>query len=193
MTNIDIPSKNYELNHEAHGYIKIWNVDQATGKNELIVEHNNLIVKQGADILAAALAGKPNSGITHFYIGYNTDSGFSGGPAITTSDNTGSFSTSGNYGYIRIPLAFPASYLNEATYTGNMVYFTTFLTNGGAFTEHGATFANGVKLYCLGLVNGSNPSNDTGDNLFSKVNFGPITYNSANGLAITWGITFRAI
>ena len=192
MDNVDITPIHYPLNYDAAGRIKIWRFDQETGDKELLVDKPNLIVRQGASIMASALAGQPNSGISHFYIGYNTDIGFNDQPAAALTDTCASFSSVAPYGYLRLPLAFPPSFLAETNYSLNVPYFTTFITAASGAYQNGATFGNNVRLFSLGLVNAQNPSGDNQDRLFSKVSFGPITFNSTQGLAITWGVTFRA-
>ena len=196
MNNVDISTLSYPLNNAAVGHIKIWQFSPNSGKTNVLYEAKNLIVKTGADVLASAVAGQANSGISHFYVGYSGNASFSLGaqPAITTDDTVASFPISGTEGYLRIPLAFPPAFLNETGYTGNVPYFTTFITNGTQWNQYGSqSFGTGSKLYALGLVNAQDLTSNGSDRLFSKVYFGPIDYDATHGLAITWGITFRAV
>ena len=181
------------LNQKVVGHIKLWEVNPETGEKTLLVEKNNLIVNQGADILANAMAGTPNSAISHFYINYASTSPSLVSP--TSTDTIASFASDGTHGYVRIPLAFSPALTNDGSgnYVSNVVYFTSFLTNGGNFTTSGLAFTNGVYLYALGLINGGANSNGSLDRLFSKTTFGPITWNAANGLAISWGVTFNTV
>jgi hypothetical protein len=187
----------YPLNVAANGHVKIWTVDKDFKNPVLTFNGDNTIVKGGSDILAAALSGVPNSAITHFYVGYNNDGGFTGSaePAITISDTIASFPTTGDYGYVRIPLSFPASFLTDGSgYTANIPYYTSFLVAGSVFDSYGAEFDNGSKIFALGLVNAQNSSNNSGDRLFSKIYLSPvITYDTAHGAVITWGVTFRSL
>lgn len=197
QTNVIEPtSANYPVNLAATGHVKIWNVGNDFGKPELVYQGQNLIVKSGSDILASSLSGKANSAISHFYIGYNNDPAFNVAlePAVTVTDTVTSFPTSGNYGYIRIPLAFPASYLAEVGYVANVPYFTTFLVTGGLWAPFGATLQTGSKIFALGLVNAQNSSNSSQDVLFSKIHLNPtIAYDTSHGAAISWGVTFRSL
>lgn len=193
---IEPTSANYPVNLAANGHVKIWNIGNDFGKPELVYQGQNLIVKGGSDILASALSGKSNSAISHFYIGYSNDPSFNvnAEPAVAVTDTVTSFPTSGNYGYIRIPLAFPASYLAEAGYTANVPYFTTFLVTGGSWTRFGAILQTGSKIFSLGLINAKNSSNSTEDVLFSKIYLNPtVAYDTSHGAAVSWGVTFRSL
>ena len=186
----------YPMNLAANGRVKIWTLGKDFGKPELVFQGDNLIVKGGSDVLASALGGKVNSSITHFYIGYSNDPSFNvnSEPAIAVTDTITSFPTSGNYGVIRIPLAFPASYLAESGYTGNVPYFTTFLVTGGQWTRTGAVLQTGSKIFSLGLINATNSSSSSGDILFSKIYLNPVVaYDTTHGAAISWGVTFRSL
>ena len=193
MTNIDIaPVGGYSLNQQAHGHVKMWKYDLKTGDKTLLLDNKNLIVNQGSDILASALSGMPNSHITHFYIGYTNVSSPSLG-AISVEDKFNSFPADSANGYVRIPIAFSPSFLTEDGYDNNIPYFTTFLTSGAPVITSGLALSDGVKLTSLGLINARVPDSPANDRLFSKVNFGPIVWDSTAGLAISWGITFRTV
>ena len=188
---MSINPNEYTLNKNALGRIKIWRIYLKTGQKELLVDKPNLITKQGAGILASAVAGQASSAIDHFYVGFNTASEYT--PTIAVTDTVSSFSVLNDNGYLRLPLAFPPSFLTETTYTKpNAPYFTTFITEGsGAFANPSGSFVGHPDIFIttLGLVN----AGLTQDNLFSKISFEKIKFNSGFGLAITWGITFRAI
>ena len=191
--NLEIAPANYKFNAEARGHVKIWQFNPESGEKKLLVDKDNLILRTGADVMAASLAGQPNSKISHFYIGYTSSGTTPVAPSITVGSTKAElFPTDATHGYLRVPLAFPASFLSEDNYTANVPYFTCFITNG-SYTSHGATFGNGVNLYTLGLVNAQNPSGSNQDRLFSAISFTPIQYSAANGLAIKLGVTFRAV
>jgi hypothetical protein len=191
--NVELPPIDYMLNQGAQGHVKIWQFNPESGDKKLLLEKKNLILKTGADVMASALAGLPNSKITHFYVGYTTSGTTPVAPSITAASTKANvFPTDSTHGYLRVPLAFPPGFLQESGYSGNVPYFTTFITNG-SFTSSGAAFADGANLYTLGLVNAQNPSGSNQDRLFSAITFTPITYQVAHGLAITWGVTFRAV
>ena len=130
-----------------------------------------------AAITNSFVAGNKGTGITHMYIGYVTDS--SSPPTVTVNDTVSSFAD-----YSRIPLAFSPSYSNESGYSSNLAYFTTYIT--------GSAVPNAAKINSLGLIS-STTADSSGDLLFSKISFPNIVYSSTNGLAITWGLCFRAL
>ena len=173
---MDYLDKAYTVNKDAFGRVRIWSVNPE-GSRELILEQQNTIVLGGADITAKALSGLPNTGITHMYVANDNVGAI---PTVTVNDTVTSFGST----FTRIPLTFSPNYSNEAGYTSNLVYFSVYIT--------GSTIPNGNFITSLGLVNASVPSSSSGDNLFSRIAFSPITYNSTQGLVITWGLTFRA-
>lgn len=192
--NVNAANTHYTLNNAANGHVKIWDVNTATGDKQLLLDKPNLITKLGAGVLASALAGLSNAGVTHFYVGYCASGVSPSETGPTIDDNISSFISDANNGYLRIPLSFPASFLTESGYaSANATYFTTFITSGSFGVSTGMSFANGVKFYALGLINAQSYNDPSSDRLFSKIYFGPIVYDSTHGLAITWGITFRAV
>lgn len=167
----------YIANKDMFGHVRIWQYSPATGIGELLIEKNNLITYQGAGIAARALSGLPNTAISHIYVGYSSSST---PPSPTISDTPASFST-----FVRQPLAFSPSFSNEAGYSvPNLAYFTAFIT--------GSAIPNDDYVVALGLVSATNPNDSSGDLLFSSIAFNGVQYNSTYGLAVTWGITFRA-
>ena len=185
----EVPT-NYTLNKDGKGFIRIWKHDTKTGATELITHKANTILYNGADLLAKALAGLPNSGISHFYVGFSNDPDFDveDMPAVTKEDNT--FSSSGDFGYLRVPLSFPASFGNEDNYDGNTAFFTTIITDPPTAT--GAAFGSSSRIFALGLVSAGNPTNDSADVVFSKVQFSEILFDPAFNLTVTWGVKFLA-
>ncbi|NBQ67620.1 MAG: hypothetical protein EBU46_01835 [Nitrosomonadaceae bacterium] len=177
-------------NKDCMGMIKIWKFNPKTGEKALLKDVRNTIVYSGADILAYALAGKPNSAISHFYLGYNNNEAFNvNDVAAVTKSSTGMAST-GDFGYIRVPLSFPASFSAESNYSHNTAFFTVMITNPPIPT--GAEFGSSSKIYAAGLVVAGNPEGSNQDKLFSKAQFAPITYDPSFGLTITWGVKFTA-
>jgi hypothetical protein len=182
MDHLDKP---YVVNHDAFGHVKIWKHNVKDGSTQLVVEKPNMIVYGGADVAAKALSGQPNTGITHMYVGISSSN-----TAATAAQLTDSITTFGtiNTNFVKLPIAFSPSFSNEANYTSNLVYFSVYIT--------GSTVTNGYYINSLGLVNASipttNPNTTVGDKLFSRITFTPIAYDSSHGLAICWGVTFRA-
>ena len=182
---MDLIDKNtaYTVNKDAFGRVRIWSLNPDRSFDKLIFDKPNLITNQGADIAARALSGQPYTSISHIYAGYNNTGSV---PSVAVTDTITVFNT-----YARVPLTFSPSYSNESGYSNNLVYFTVYLTGTTSPGAATTTVPNGYDIVELGLVNATstNPSND---NLFSHIAFSPITYNSTYGLAITWGLTFRA-
>lgn len=181
----------YRANRDCAGFIKVWQFDPKTGKSWLVKEINNTILYGGADLLAYALAGKANSGISHMYVGFNNNASFdiAAEPAVTKGSTT--FRTDGDYGYVRVPLTFPAAFQAQANYDHNTVFFTVMLTNPP--DSEGAEFNDDSKIHTIGLCAALNPSGNDNDVIFSRAQFTPITYDPAFGLTVTWGVRFTAI
>lgn len=190
--NIEIPSNEADhiANRHSNGVLKIWQFDAKTGFKKLLMEKRNTILYTGADVLANALAGRPNSAISHFYIGYSNNVAFNINDVAAVTKSDGAFLSTGDYGYIRVPLSFPASFAGETNYSNNSVFFTVMVTNPP--TPTGAAFGSSSKIYVAGLVAAGNPAGSNQDKLFSKAQFTPITYDPAFGLTITWGVKFTA-
>lgn len=182
MMNMDHFRENsaYTVNKDAFGHVRIWDL----GTKKLLLEKPNLITYQGADIAAKALSGQPHTSISHMYVGYTSGIIV---PPVAVGDTITNFST-----YARIPLSFSPSYASEtADYNNNLVYFTCYITGTAASGAGTVTVPNGENIVHLGLIcaGGVDPS---ADKLFSHIAFNPIAYNSTYGIAITWGLTFRA-
>ena len=176
---------------ESHGSIKIWRVNFKTGEKELLVNKPNTILYQGADILAAALVGQNGSQISHFYVGYNISGGFSG-DATAVDKTTPAFRKDANFGYLRIPLTYPASFFNDPSYSNNIPIFSILLSNAATYTVAGSpTFNTSAKIFEIGLVAAST-GDITGDKVFSRARFTPITNDPSYNLTLAWGVRFTA-
>ena len=165
----------YTVNKDAFGQVRIWSLNADKGIDKLLLDQPNLIVNQGADIAAKALSGLANTSISHIYVSYSSGTT---PPSVALTDDVSTFGT-----FARIPLSFSPSFANETNYSNNLVYFTAYIT--------GTTIPNGQNIMALGLINATT-SSSAGDKLFSKISFSPIVYQSAYGIAITWGLTFRS-
>ena len=173
-------NQNYTVNRDAFGRVRMWEHSPTLGYGKLLLDQSNIITKTGASLAAASIAGLPNSVITHMYVGYNN-----GTVTPTIEDTVSSFAT-----YAKIPLAFSPSFASSpvgsgANYVNNIVYFTVYLT--GSSSPSG--IPNSSTIDSLGLVCGAG----SGDLLFSKIAFSPVTYNASTGIAISWGVTFLAL
>lgn len=180
-----------------NGFLKIWRTEKATGKTELIVDKPNLVLYQGADLLAYSLAGRPNAKISHMYVGYIDDASLSPTPSkVIDKQYSDPFSSYVfPYGYLRLPLTFPPTFLNDTNYEHNIPIFTVMITTataqGGApFTASGPTPS---WIFEVAAVAALTPSLVTDDKLFSRVSFTPIKYDSSFNLTISWGVKFVAV
>lgn len=182
----------YQGNKDFGGFIKIWQHNSETGASKLIVDQKNTILYGGADLLAYALAGQAHARISHFYVGYNNNAGFTG-PGSPVDKTNSTFLVDADYGYLKIPLTFPASYLEEANYQHNIVVFTILLANPNPFRQGASpTFSSSSKLFEVGLVAALNPDGNNNDVVFSRAQFTPLQYDPGFNLTISWGIKFTA-
>ncbi len=169
------------------GFLKIWKVDKASGQKSLVVDKNNLILAQGAGLLASLLSGTLSSGISHMYVGFNNNSSFTP-PTIDTAYSVPFSGFTSPFGYLRVPLAFPASFLSDTNYVSNTVIFTSMVSAASSFG--GATFTSGTSnIYECALVATPGASSQT-DVVFSRVNFNQIQYDASSVLTISWGVKF---
>lgn len=194
--------QNTQLNVQFSGFYKIWKVHKVTGQKELLVSKPNLVLYQGADLLAQSLAGVKYAHISHMYIGYSNQVGFvtaNDAPVIDKENSIG-FQNYGagiysDLGYVRIPLAYNPTYVAQANYENNIAIFTTVVsTTDGSF---GAPFNDSLNapvsnIFEVGLAAALTPDNSAGDKIFSRANFESIVYDSNYNLTISWGINFTA-
>lgn len=182
------------------GFFKIWAVDPVTGKKQLLRDQKNMILNEGADLLAQALAGVPYAKISHMYIGYKNyaDNTFTR-PTIdkTYSVKFPSYTVGQNLGYLRLPLAYAPSFIAQAGYNSNISLFTSVIAT--ADNAHGAPFRASdyggpapSQIFEVALVAALDPSGQSGDKVFSRANFEPLLYNPNYNLTTTWGIKFLA-
>jgi hypothetical protein len=170
------------------GFVKIWKFDPKTGESTLLVDKNNMILKNGAKIVAHALGGKTTAKIWGMYIGYNNNPSFTivDAPAITTDYANPFAGFTGDFGYLREPLTFTPSYLSSAGYDENTVLFSTMITS--ASSVGGAAFNTDSNIYEVALVSAGDANSAASDLVFSRTNFNPIQYNSSYNFTITWGV-----
>lgn len=187
------------------GFFKIWQVNKETGKRELLRDQPNMILNEGADILAQALAGVRYAAISHMYIGYknNIDDSFDK-PTIDkeysnkfTAYGSGSFT---DFGYLRLPLAYAPSFLAQEDYASNIALFTSVVAtadnaNGAAFRSsdyEGNVSTPPSQIFEVALVAALDPTGANQDKVFSRANFEPLLYNPNYNLTTTWGVQFLA-
>jgi hypothetical protein len=187
-------------NIKMQGFYKIWQVNPLTGERQLLRDNKNLILFGGADLLARAMAGVKYSNISHLYVGYknHADDNFD----KPTNDRAYSFKFSsyseGNkLGYLRVPLAYSPSFLNQPNYENNIAVFTGIVTpgiesNGAGFLADNPANIEPSQIFEVALVAATEPAGQGGDVVFSRAHFSPLLYNPSYNLTITWGIQFTA-
>lgn len=181
------------------GFYKIWAVDKKTGAKKLLVSKPNMILYQGADLMAQALAGVQGANISHVYIGYNNVAG-SFTPPTLDKENTTDFPAYGldpltTYGYLRLPLSYSPTFSGQDPYDTNTVVFTAIIATTG--NDHGAEFAISTagtpsQIFEIALAAEFDPSDQSSDKLFSRAQFDPVLYDENYNLTIAWGIQFLA-
>lgn len=170
------------------GFVKIWKVDPKSGESMLLVDKNNMILRNGAKLIAHALGGKPEAKIWGMYIGYNNNPSFtlSDAPAISIDYANPFASFVSPFGYLREPLTFSPNYLSSPNYDENTVLFSTMITTSSS--AGGAIFDEDSRIYEVGLVAAGDMYSAAKDTVFSRTNFNPIQYNSSYNFTITWGV-----
>lgn len=189
---MDLKSNTIETVSNFFGFIKIWKVNPKTGDKELVLDKKNTILYGGADILAYAITGKENSAISHFYLAYNNTPGFVA-PDYTVDKANPSFTASGQYGYLRVPLTFPAAFLKDTNYNNNIPVFTILISDPYAYQVAGSpSFSADSSVFELGLVSALTPNSPAGDIVFARAQFTPIIYDPTFNFTISWGVKFSA-
>lgn len=161
-----------------------------------LVSKPNTILYQGADLLAELLAGQPNRRVSHFYVGYSNVATYPAANYLIDKTKPGFLNTT-NQGYIRVPLTYPAALAKADTlsdnYANNLVMFSVLLNNpighvvpGGAALTSGTT--NPSRFFEAALVCATNPAASSGDKVFARVSFDPITFDSSYNLTVNWGV-----
>ncbi len=186
---------NIEKNSKAKGFIKLLRTNLSTGVTETLVDKPNLILYSGADLLAYSLAGYPNAKISHMYIGYNDGNGTFTAPTVDLQDSSPIQDYASPFGYIRLPLTFPASYLNTTNYTHNIPVFSVSISSATA--QGGAPFqGSGLPgpswIYEVALVAALDPTSDNNDVVFSRAQFTPVQYDPSFALTLQWGVQFES-
>lgn len=147
-----------DLSKLLRGRVRVWN------EAGVCVESSNLVVYNGADIIAKLLGGECEYKISHMYFAYENTAGTPSPAAASRTDTASDFwDLTAPEDFIRSPILQPVTFESTDTqYLHNQVtfYSVTVATAG----EHGVPFgaANNSKVYKLGLVAapGTNPETD---------------------------------
>ena len=181
------------------GHLRISELNTKTNESRIVVDRKNTIMDGASNIIARALAGLPNSGISHLYLAYSNDSSVPGnGYSINKADPVFVTGDASNYhGCLRIPLSFAPAITDVTDEPGSkLMTFNILVNQPGGFTildSDRATLTSGVSdFFEVGLVSQTNPagstSNITGDLVLARLAFQKLTYNTAFNLTISWGI-----
>ena len=183
-----------DLNLVSTGHFKIWKTSKESGRSTLVVDKPNTILYTGADLVAKALGGVPNTKISHMYLGYTNDRSYPGtGYAITKTNST--FTPTANRGFIRVPLTFPASFDTSASsYLSNIAVFTVLVANAASYvTTDSPTLTSGASLFYEAALVASLTGLASGDVPLARIAFTPTEYDSAFGATISWGIKINLL
>lgn len=177
------------------GFLKIWKTHKETGKSELLVDKKNMVLYQGADLLAYSLAGYANAKISHMYFGFMNSATLPTPSKVIDKAYSVPFDGyTTPYGVLRLPLTFPTQYLADTNYDHNIAVFTTMITTATA--EWGDTFQSSSPyswVFEVATIAALDPATHNDDVVFSRVQFSPIKYEATYNLTVSWGIKFLAV
>ena len=180
-----------------------------TGRITPVLRQKNLILFEGADIMAGLLAGNPLLVPSYMYLQYHNTSGtVLTPPAITRGDGRSYFNsitgTSPKQDWLRIPIITTPKVLvtpdDSSDYQGNGVIFTgssaasqTLLGESPAHNYYAASGANGPSnVFALALAAAPVPQNGALDKLFSRINLTtPLAMQPGSHLTFYWAISFN--
>lgn len=181
-----VNTENLNAKDSLTGFVKIWKTHQVTGESTLLVDQKNMILKDGAKIIAHALGGNQYAKIWGMYIGYNNGTENFIKPGIDVDYSNKFLNYTAPFGYLREPLTFSPDYQTSPGYDENVVLFSTMVTS--ATKAGGADFGTSSRIYEVALISAVAAEDLTKDVVFSRTNFNPIQYNSSYNFTITWGV-----
>ena len=175
-----------------------------TGLFSPICEQKNLVMYEGADIIAGLLAGQPLQ-LSHMYFHYYNSSTVVTAPELDrTMGRTwfynnipGTGNVNSTQDWLRVPIITTPrlfkSPSDSANYNNNGIYLTA--TSAAASTpKEGESsgnlpFNNTSKIIAVALVSATDPSDYRKDKIFSRVNLtAPITVASGSQPTIFWSV-----
>lgn len=192
---------------QAIGEVAAFYQNIRTGRMSQILKQKNLILFQGADIMAALLAGDMSHRISHMYFEFENTAGAPAVPTITRGDGRPYFAGldgSGNRDWVRVPIVMNPSLSvipnDSPNYGGNGVLFTA--TTASAVPAVGKSPAanyfedaglNGPsKIFSVALAAAPDRNSDAKDKVFSRLNLStamPLQPNSH--IVFFWSIKFN--
>ena len=172
-----------------------------------ILQQQNLILFEGADIMAGLLAGDMNKRISHMYFEYENTAGAPVAPTITRADGRSYFASktgAANKDWVRAPLVMNPSIsvipTGSASYKGNGALFTATTAsvtpaNGiaNAANYFASSGANGPsKITTAALVSAVNPNSNVEDLVFSRLNLSAaISLQPSSHVVFFWNVKFN--
>lgn len=182
-----------------------------TGRHTEVFHQKNLILYQGADIMAGLLAGNISFAPSHMYFQYeNTSGALSSFPTPGREDGRDFFTTIDGItpvqDWLRVPIittprisAIHAAGQenlftgNAATFTGSSAASDTLVGESPAHNYFAASGANGPsKVFALALVAAVNPNTNRDDRVFSRLTLSsPMEVISGHHLTFFWTIKFN--
>jgi hypothetical protein len=191
---------------QAVGHVTGYLVNTQTGVETRIFEQKNLIMNEGADIMAALLSGDTRFAPSHMYFLYeNTNSAVTTPPTIERADGRSFFASisgaSPDQDWLRVPiLTRPRLSTSGAEFSGNMVTFAassaasdTLVGESPAHNYFASSGVNGPsKVFSLALVAAPNPNTNRDDKVFSRLHLEtPISLPAGHHLTFYWSIKFQ--
>ena len=178
-----------------------------TGIFSPVSTQHNMVMYQGADIIAALLSGDQSAALSHMYFHYSNDGDTT--PTVPTLDRTmgGSWfydyvTGVDYYDWLRVPIITAPrlfrSPSNSSNYTANGIYLTA--TAAASESMHGESpqgneFGSGAVpspsiVFAAALVSAANPSFPSQDKIFSRVNLvTPLTTVAGSQPTIFWSVS----
>lgn len=196
---------------QAVGEVQGFYTNKVTGAEVRFMHQKNLILNEGADVMAALLAGQRGFAPSHMYFHYeNTNGVITTPPSITRADG-GSFfrSLDGQdppQDWLRVPIITNPKITvsnpvgQTGVYQGNSVIFSASSAASeslvGETPQHRYFAASGAdgpsKVFGLALVSETTPGIKTGDKVFSRLALeAPSVMLAGNHLTFYWIIKFN--
>jgi hypothetical protein len=195
----------YDLRHEAAGSVRFFSFDK-NGRIVKMVRLKNLILYNGADILAKLISGASGYHISTMYMEFVNLAAPGDPVVIPTFDRSGgtdyydSLSASADADFLRVPLQIAAtlSSSDEDVYAHNKV--TLMGVSEGTQGFHGKTFGSSANSVVRGaaLVAAPDQTDQSRDLVFSRVYAGGVSgwaeaieKEAGTQIAVTWTIRFN--
>lgn len=149
----------------------------------------NMIVYEGSDILGKLLSGATDYVVNTAYFEFDN----SGSPPSVTPTKSGGQSyfsgLSGTQDFLRTTIDLtPVTSASDSDYTYNKVTFTLISTGTSGY--HGLTFSAGAGSQVYGAALAASPTGAfSGDLVFARIYFTPISKAANVQIGLTWPIT----